>query len=149
MDFLSECGCRSGDIIIKSDQEAAIAYLVKDIVLERGDETVCRTIVEELFLGRWQSQVRCLVCGHESNTYESFATLPLDIGQVGLGGVARTVDDQYPHMRERGRKGVSVTEGWQGDRQTDRQTDTESDRQQTYKQTYKQTVTQRDKNRQK
>ncbi|EFJ43658.1 hypothetical protein VOLCADRAFT_65702, partial [Volvox carteri f. nagariensis] len=45
---------------------------------ERG----CRTIVEELFLGRWQSQVRCLACGHESNTYESFATLPLDIARA-------------------------------------------------------------------
>jgi hypothetical protein len=47
MDFLAECGNQSGDVIIKTDQEAAIAYLVKDIVGERGDEKGCRTIVEE------------------------------------------------------------------------------------------------------
>lgn len=47
----------------------------------------CRTLVEDLFQGRWQSQVRCLGCGHESNTYESFVTLPLDILQVGGGSV--------------------------------------------------------------
>ncbi|GIL55960.1 hypothetical protein Vafri_11422 [Volvox africanus] len=47
-----------------------------------GAPKACRTIVEDLFLGRWQSQVRCLVCGHESNTYESFTTVPLDIGQA-------------------------------------------------------------------
>ena len=46
MEFLAECGSQSGDIIVKTDQEAAIAYLVKDIVLERGDEKGCRTIVE-------------------------------------------------------------------------------------------------------
>ena len=47
MEFIAECGNSSGDIIVKTDQEAAIAYLVKDIVLERGDEKGCRTIVEE------------------------------------------------------------------------------------------------------
>jgi hypothetical protein len=47
MEFFAECGCTSGDVIVKSDQEAAIAYLVKDIVFERGDEQGCRTIVEE------------------------------------------------------------------------------------------------------
>ncbi len=35
-----------------------------------------------MFQGRWQSQVRCLACGHESNTYESFVTLPLDIARA-------------------------------------------------------------------
>lgn len=52
-----------------------------------GSAKGCRTLVEDLFQGRWQSQVRCLGCGHESNTYESFVTLPLDILQ------ARTVLD--------------------------------------------------------
>jgi hypothetical protein len=51
MEFLAECGNMAGDIIIKSDQEAAIAYLIKDIVLERGDEKGCRTIVEESPVG--------------------------------------------------------------------------------------------------
>ena len=47
MEFIAECGNSSGDIIVKTDQEAVIAHLVKDIVLERGDEKGCRTIVEE------------------------------------------------------------------------------------------------------
>ena len=45
MEFMAECGCQSGDVIVKTDQEAAIKYLVKDIVFERCDETGCRTIV--------------------------------------------------------------------------------------------------------
>ena len=51
MDFFVECGCRSGDIIIKTDQEPAIAFLVKDLVLERGDEPGCRTLVEQSPVG--------------------------------------------------------------------------------------------------
>ena len=47
MNFIAECGSQSGDIIIKTDQEAAIGILVKDIVFERGDEKGCRTIVEQ------------------------------------------------------------------------------------------------------
>ena len=47
----------------------------------------CRTVVEDLFQGRWQSQVRCLACGHESNTWESFVTLPLDIGRSQAASV--------------------------------------------------------------
>lgn len=47
LEFIAECGHASGDIILKTDQEAAIGYLIKDIVLERGDEKGCRTIVEE------------------------------------------------------------------------------------------------------
>ena len=47
LEFLAECGHQAGDIIIKTDQENAINFLVKDIVLERGDERGCRTIVEE------------------------------------------------------------------------------------------------------
>ncbi|GLC42526.1 hypothetical protein PLESTB_001107400 [Pleodorina starrii] len=66
------------DVMERDGRRAAVAL---------GAPKGCRTIVEELFLGRWQSQVRCLVCGHESNTYESFATLPLDIAQ------ARTVTE--------------------------------------------------------
>ena len=45
--FMAECGDQSGDVVIKTDQEAAITYLVKDIVAERGNEPGCRTIVEE------------------------------------------------------------------------------------------------------
>ncbi len=45
MELLVECGNQSGDI--KTDQEAAIAYLVRNIVMERGDGKGCRTIVEE------------------------------------------------------------------------------------------------------
>ena len=47
MDFIAECGDGGGDIIIKSDQEASIRALVKDIVEERGDESGKRTIIEE------------------------------------------------------------------------------------------------------
>ena len=47
MNYLAECRNLSGDIIVKADQESAAAYLVKDIVLERGDEKGCRTIPEE------------------------------------------------------------------------------------------------------
>ena len=47
MSFIAECGSQSGDIIIKTDQEPAICFLVKDIVRERGDEKRCRTIVEQ------------------------------------------------------------------------------------------------------
>jgi hypothetical protein len=47
LEFFVECGCRSGDIILKSDQEPAIQYLIKDLVAERGDESGHRTIVEE------------------------------------------------------------------------------------------------------
>ncbi|KXZ46653.1 hypothetical protein GPECTOR_41g617 [Gonium pectorale] len=66
------------DVIERDGRRAAVA---------RGAPKGCRTIVEDLFVGCWQSQVRCLKCGYESNTYESFATLPLDIGQ------ARTVTE--------------------------------------------------------
>jgi hypothetical protein len=45
MEFLAECGDQAGDIVIKTDQEPAIKYLVKDIVFERGNEPGCRTIV--------------------------------------------------------------------------------------------------------
>ena len=47
MKFFEECGDQAGDIIIKTDQEAAITYLVRSIVTERGNEIGCRTIVEE------------------------------------------------------------------------------------------------------
>ena len=51
MEFITECGNESGDIIIKTDQEAAIKYLVKALVTERGDEKGSRTIVEETPVG--------------------------------------------------------------------------------------------------
>ena len=44
MEFLDECGCSRGDIVIKSDQEPAIKILVQDVVEARGDS---RTLVEE------------------------------------------------------------------------------------------------------
>ena len=45
--FMTECGSQCGDVIIKTDQEPAIEYLMKDIVEARGNEKGCRTIVEE------------------------------------------------------------------------------------------------------
>ena len=48
LDFMEECGSRSRYIIVKTDQEPAIEYLVKDIAEARGDEKGSRTIVEEL-----------------------------------------------------------------------------------------------------
>ena len=51
MKFFEECGDQAGDIIIKTDQEAAITYLVRSIVTERGNEIGCRTIVEESPIG--------------------------------------------------------------------------------------------------
>ena len=47
LDLMIECGSGSGDVIVKTDQEPAIEYLVKDIVEARGDEKGSRTIVEE------------------------------------------------------------------------------------------------------
>ena len=47
LDLMIECGSGSGDVIVKTDQETAIEYLVKDIVEARGDENGSRTIVEE------------------------------------------------------------------------------------------------------
>ena len=52
MEFITECGNESGDIIIKTDQEAAIKYLVKALVTERRDEKGSRTIVEETPVGK-------------------------------------------------------------------------------------------------
>jgi hypothetical protein len=51
LEFLVERGSQAGDIITKSDREVAVAFLVKDSVLERGDEKGCRTIVEETPVG--------------------------------------------------------------------------------------------------
>ena len=51
LEFFSECGDMKGDILIKTDQEPAIKYLAKDIVLERGNEPGCRTILEESPVG--------------------------------------------------------------------------------------------------
>ena len=45
--FMTECGSQCGDVIIKTDQEPAIEYLMKDIVEARGNDKGCRTIVEE------------------------------------------------------------------------------------------------------
>ncbi|GFR46995.1 hypothetical protein Agub_g8649 [Astrephomene gubernaculifera] len=61
---------------------ALLEVLERDGRRAAGAPKGTRTLVEDLFLGRWQSQVRCLACGHESNSYESFTTLPLDIGQA-------------------------------------------------------------------
>ena len=47
LDLMIECGSGCGDVIVKTDQEPAIEYLVKDIVEARGDEKGSRTIVEE------------------------------------------------------------------------------------------------------
>ena len=43
VEYIGECGDAAADIIVKTDQEPAIEYLVKDIVLERGPN---KTIVE-------------------------------------------------------------------------------------------------------
>ena len=51
LEFITECGNLKGDIVIKTDQEPAIKYLAKDIVLERGNEPGCRTIIEESPVG--------------------------------------------------------------------------------------------------
>ena len=37
MKFFEECGDQAGDIIIKTDQEAAITYFVRNVVTERGN----------------------------------------------------------------------------------------------------------------
>jgi hypothetical protein len=47
LDFFAECGFRTGDILIKSDQEPAIKLLVKDLAAERGSEPGHKTLVEE------------------------------------------------------------------------------------------------------
>ena len=45
LDCMSECGRRSGDVLVKTDQEPAIEYLAKDIADARGDDRGSRTIV--------------------------------------------------------------------------------------------------------
>ncbi len=44
MKYFQECGNGVDDIIVKTDQEPAIKYLFKDIVLERADEAGRRTV---------------------------------------------------------------------------------------------------------
>jgi hypothetical protein len=51
LDFFVECRFRTGDIVIKTDQEPAIKYLVKDLVAERGSEPGHKTLVEESPVG--------------------------------------------------------------------------------------------------
>ena len=36
MEFIAECGDSSNDIILKSDQEPSMAFLLKEVMLERG-----------------------------------------------------------------------------------------------------------------
>ena len=43
---MTECGSQSSDVIIKTDQEPAIEYLMNDIVEARGNENGCKKIVE-------------------------------------------------------------------------------------------------------
>ena len=38
LEFFAECGYKTGDIVLKTDQENAIKFLVKDLVAERGSE---------------------------------------------------------------------------------------------------------------
>jgi hypothetical protein len=47
LEFFVECGFRTGDIVIKSDQEPAIKLLVKDLAAERGSEPGHKTLIEE------------------------------------------------------------------------------------------------------
>ena len=51
IEYFWDCGNGNGDVILKSDQEPAIKCLIKDLVLERGDEPGCRTMVEESPVG--------------------------------------------------------------------------------------------------
>lgn len=37
------------------------------------------TVVHQIFGGYFQSQVKCLRCGHESNTFETYLDVSLDI----------------------------------------------------------------------
>ena len=50
-EYFGECGNQFGDNIVKTDQEPAITCLVKDIVLEKGEELGSKTIVEESPVG--------------------------------------------------------------------------------------------------
>mmetsp|Transcript_34156 Transcript_34156/g.75759 ORF Transcript_34156/g.75759 Transcript_34156/m.75759 type:complete len:777 (+) Transcript_34156:33-2363(+) len=53
-------------------------------MMSMGHKRGCRTLVEDMFQGHTISQVKCLECGHESNVYEPFATLSLDLGSRAL-----------------------------------------------------------------
>lgn len=44
MQFLDECGCSENDVVIKTDQEPAIEFLMKDVKEAR---TKARTLIEE------------------------------------------------------------------------------------------------------
>jgi len=37
------------------------------------------TVVERIFQGKFQNQVKCLRCGHESNTYDPFLDISLEL----------------------------------------------------------------------
>ena len=47
IEFMEECGDGGMDVIVKSDQEPAIAALMKDLVELRGDTAARRTTLEE------------------------------------------------------------------------------------------------------
>ncbi|KAG1681325.1 hypothetical protein FOA52_007371 [Chlamydomonas sp. UWO 241] len=50
------------------------------VVLGAPKAPPAHTLVQEVFTGRTVSQVRCLSCGHCSNTTEAFTALSLDLG---------------------------------------------------------------------
>ena len=51
VEFMEECGDGGMDVIIKSDQEASIQSLVKEVVEVRGDTGARRTIIEQSPVG--------------------------------------------------------------------------------------------------
>jgi hypothetical protein len=67
LDFFVVCGFSTGDTVIKTDQEPAIKYLVRDLVAARGSEPGHTTIVEESPVGSSGSNgvVECAVQGIE------------------------------------------------------------------------------------
>ena len=48
VEFLEEIGCRTGDLIMKTDQEPAIRVLVADVCKARAAEGAVGRIIEEM-----------------------------------------------------------------------------------------------------
>jgi ubiquitin carboxyl-terminal hydrolase 36/42 len=49
------------------------------------------TVVERIFQGKFQNQVKCLRCGYESNTYDPFLDVSLELPRVNSVSAAMSL----------------------------------------------------------
>ena len=129
MEYFGECGNQFGDIIVKTDQEPAIKCLVKDIVLERGEELGNKTIVEESPVGskgsngvaeravqEVEGQLRVLKLafegrlGREVDVEECVVTFMAEYGAHLLNRLLIGKDGKTAYERNKGKKATVL--GW-------------------------------------